>query len=129
MLNRLLAWWRAAPRRGDIWWARVPYADGTGAKLRPCLVLRGGRQPVVLKITSRDKSHRRDHVPITTSAWDPWARRDSYLNLAEPIRVPRDAFQRRAGRADRVTRAVVRRLGRTGGRPGRRTPEGRDHRR
>ncbi len=108
-LAGVAAWWRrratgAVPRRGDIWWADVPFADGTGAKLRPCLVLRRGwRAVVVLKITSQDKSRRRDHILIPTRAWDPWAHRDSYLNLGEPIRVPRAAFQRRAGRADATT--------------------------
>ncbi len=60
--------WRAVdrqrrPYRGDLWWADVPYADGSGGKVRPCLVLL--RRPdgvVVLKITSQDKSRRRDHV-------------------------------------------------------------------
>ena len=109
---RVVAWWRgraargggARPRRGDIWWADVPFADGTGAKLRPCLVLRRRWRGVeVLKITSRDKSRRRDHILIPTRAWDPWAHRDSYLNLGEPILVPRAAFRRRAGRADAGT--------------------------
>jgi mRNA-degrading endonuclease toxin of MazEF toxin-antitoxin module len=94
----------ARPRGGEIWWARVPYADGTGAKLRPCLVLRRNRRGVtVLKITSQDKSHRRDHILIPTRDWDPWARRDSYLNLGEPILVRHDAFQKRAGHADAAT--------------------------
>jgi mRNA-degrading endonuclease toxin of MazEF toxin-antitoxin module len=94
----------AVPRRGEIWWADVPFADGTGAKLRPCLVLRRRlRGIVVLKITSQDKSRRRDHILIPTREWDPWAQRDSYLNLGEPILVPRAAFQRRAGRADAAT--------------------------
>ncbi len=112
VLAAAAVWWRRRattaarplPRRGDIWWADVPFADGTGAKLRPCLVLRRRRRGVVvLKITSQDKSRRRDHVRIPTRAWDPWARRDSFLNLGEPILVPRSAFQRRAGRADPAT--------------------------
>ncbi len=97
-------WWREsrsrAPARGDIWWADVPFARGRGAKLRPCLVLLprpGGA--VVLKITSQDKSHRRDHVRIPTRRWDRHADHDSYVNLGEPIMVRSDAFQRRAGRA------------------------------
>ncbi|MEK8107708.1 hypothetical protein NKG94_26570 [Micromonospora sp. M12] len=28
------------PAPGEIWWADVPYADGSGSKVRPCLVLR-----------------------------------------------------------------------------------------
>jgi mRNA-degrading endonuclease toxin of MazEF toxin-antitoxin module len=95
-------WWRArrtprpAPR--EIWWADVPYADGSGSKVRPCLVLRRGwRGVTVLKITSQDKSRRRDHLPIPTRAWDRHARRDSWVNLGEPIVVPPRAFERRVG--------------------------------
>jgi hypothetical protein len=116
----VVVWWvlrgrdsgPARPRGGDIWWAEVPYADGTGAKLRPCLVLRRRRQGVmVLKITSQDKSRRRDHIRIPNQEWDPRARRESYLNLGEPILVRHDAFQRRAGRADRATLRHVARRG------------------
>ncbi|MFC3504928.1 type II toxin-antitoxin system PemK/MazF family toxin [Micromonospora krabiensis] len=90
-----------SPQPGEIWWADVPYADGSGSKVRPCLVLRaGGRGADVLKITSQDKSGRDDHVPIPTRDWDPGAEHDSYLDLSEPIRVPRTAFQDRAGECD-----------------------------
>jgi hypothetical protein len=113
-------WWirrgqRGRPRTGEIWWADVPYTDGSGSKVRPCLVLRGRWRGVeVLKITSQDKSRRRDHMPIPTKTWDPWARHDSYLNLGEPIIVPRRAFQRRAGACDP---ALLRRIaGRSAGR-------------
>jgi hypothetical protein len=105
--------WRAAlrrrrPSRGDLWWADVPFTDGSGAKVRPCLVLL--RRPdgiVVLKVTSQDKSHRRDHIVIPTRRWDPRASHDSYLNLGEPILVRESAFKRRAGACDR---AVLRRV-------------------
>lgn len=105
------------PRRGEIWWADVPYADGTGSKVRPCLVLRRGLTGiVVLKITSQDKSHRRDHLPIPTRGWDPRARHDSYLNMSEPLTVRRGAFERRAGTCDpalltRITRGRPARTG------------------
>ena len=101
--------WRAGhPSSGDIWWADVPYARGQGSKLRPCLVLRRGRDGiVVLKITSQDKSHRRDRVLIPTRHWDARANHDSYLNLGEPIVVRPAAFQRRAGTADLRTRLRV----------------------
>ncbi|MEV4707130.1 type II toxin-antitoxin system PemK/MazF family toxin [Actinoplanes sp. NPDC049316] len=99
---------RSRPFAGDIWWATVPYARGRGAKLRPCLVLLNHRRGVVvLKITSQDKSHRRDHVLIPTRRWDPYAERDSYLNLGEPILVRPSAFQRRAGTAGRPVRRIV----------------------
>ena len=86
------------PRPGEIWWADVPYEDGSGSKVRPCLVLRTGRYGVeVLKITSQDKSSRTDHVRIPTQAWDPGADHDSYLDLTDPIRVAPAAFADRAG--------------------------------
>ncbi|WP_041832813.1 type II toxin-antitoxin system PemK/MazF family toxin [Actinoplanes sp. N902-109] len=117
----MIAWLRRkkVPRRGDIWWAQVPFARGRGSKLRPCVVLRhtdGGI--LVLKVTSQDKSHRRDHVLIPTRRWDPYAKRDSYVNLGEPILVQRTAFQRRAGRAARSVRVRLPRAGdRRRGRP------------
>ncbi len=51
--------WRDRPAPGEIWWAEVPYQDGTGAKVRPCLVLTtGAGGSTVLKITSQDQSTR-----------------------------------------------------------------------
>jgi PemK-like, MazF-like toxin of type II toxin-antitoxin system len=86
------------PRPGEIWWADVPYEDGTGSKVRPCLVLRTGRYGAeVLKITSQDKGNRTDHVRIPTQAWDPGADHDSYLDLTDPIPVAPAAFADRAG--------------------------------
>jgi hypothetical protein len=101
------------PTRGDIWWAEVPFADGTGTKVRPCLVmLRHRRGIVVLKITSQDKSSRRDHLAIPTRGWDPVARHDSFLNLGEPVMLQPGAFRRRAGRCDAaVLRAIRDRAG------------------
>ena len=96
------------PRAGEIWWADVPYTDGSGSKVRPCLVLlRRRRGVIVLKITSQDKSHRRDHLSIPTRSWDPWARHDSYLNLGEPIIVRPAAFQRHAGGCDPAILAQI----------------------
>jgi hypothetical protein len=99
---------RRRPYRGDLWWADVPFTDGSGGKVRPCLVLlRHADGIVVLKITSQDKSHRRDHVVIPTRAWDRRAGHDSYLNLGEPVVLAASAFKRRAGACDR---AVLRRV-------------------
>ncbi|SCF31178.1 type II toxin-antitoxin system PemK/MazF family toxin [Micromonospora chokoriensis] len=90
-----------APAPGEIWWADVPYADGTGSKVRPCLVLRAdSRGADVLKITSQDKSDRDDHVRIPTRDWDPGAEHDSYLSLTEPVRLSSAAFADHAGRCD-----------------------------
>ncbi|MGW5559060.1 type II toxin-antitoxin system PemK/MazF family toxin [Micromonospora sp. NPDC003944] len=89
------------PAPGEIWWADVPYADGSGSKVRPCLVLRvDSRGADVLKITSQDKSDRDDHVRIPTRDWDPGAEHDSYLSLTEPVRISPAAFADRAGRCD-----------------------------
>ncbi|MGC4805231.1 type II toxin-antitoxin system PemK/MazF family toxin [Micromonospora sp. DT233] len=86
------------PRPGEIWWADVPYADGSGSKVRPCLVLwADGRSAEVLKITSQDKSDRDDHVRIPTRDWDPDAEHDSYLDISEPIPVAASAFREQAG--------------------------------
>ncbi|MBM7081424.1 type II toxin-antitoxin system PemK/MazF family toxin [Micromonospora sp. SCSIO 07396] len=99
------------PRPGDIWWADVPFHDGTGSKVRPCLVVRADdRGAEVLKITSQDKSDRDDHVPIPTRDWDPDADHDSWLDLAEPLRIPADAFSRRAGSCDPALWRQVKRL-------------------
>jgi hypothetical protein len=117
----VVAWlgWRAVrrrpaapttgPRPGEIWWADVPYEDGKGHKVRPCLVLRAsGNRVDVLKITSQDQRHRRDHVEIPTRAWDPKATHNSFLDLSDPPRIPRTAFQRRAGTVDAATWRLVR---------------------
>ncbi|SIN37241.1 type II toxin-antitoxin system PemK/MazF family toxin [Micromonospora cremea] len=89
------------PAPGEIWWADVPYADGSGSKVRPCLVLRAdSRGADVLKITSQDKSDRDDHVRIPTRDWDPGAEHDSYLSLTEPTRISSAAFADRAGNCD-----------------------------
>ncbi|ETK32349.1 type II toxin-antitoxin system PemK/MazF family toxin, partial [Microbispora sp. ATCC PTA-5024] len=91
----------AGPRPGEIWWADVPFEDGPGSKVRPCLVLRthrGGAE--VLKITSQDQSHRSDHIEIPTRAWDRDADHNSFLDLTGPIRVPAASFDDRAGTLD-----------------------------
>ncbi|MEV6971426.1 type II toxin-antitoxin system PemK/MazF family toxin [Hamadaea sp. NPDC051192] len=99
------------PQPGEIWWADVPYEDGTGHKVRPCLILRGGsRDREVLKITSQDQSDRNDHVVIPTRTWDPGADHNSWLDLTGPIRVPLGGFQDRAGTLDAKIWQKVRRL-------------------
>lgn len=107
--------WLTRPQPGEIWWADVPYEDGTGHKVRPCLVLRTHRAAVeVLKITSQDQSDRRDHIEIPTSSWDRKATHNSYLDLTGPFRLPDGAFSRRAGRADPAIWDRVRGLHPTG---------------
>lgn len=99
------------PQPGEIWWADVPYEDGTGSKVRPCLVLRirrGGAD--ILKITSQDKRNRNDHVRFPTKRWDPRAEHDSYLDVATLVRVRSAAFVRPAGRCDPAIWRAIRRF-------------------
>jgi hypothetical protein len=100
------------PQPGEIWWADVPYEDGTGSKVRPCVVLRGTSRGAyeILKITSQDQSRRHDHVAIPTKAWDADADHDSYLDLSDPITITTPAFSNRAGTLDTVTWRKVRAL-------------------
>ncbi|WP_285702836.1 type II toxin-antitoxin system PemK/MazF family toxin [Microtetraspora sp. NBRC 16547] len=91
----------AAQRPGEIWWADVPFEDGPGSKIRPCVVLRTHRDGAdVLKITSQDQRHRSDHIEIPTRTWDHNADHNSFLDLSDPIRVATAAFQDRAGDLD-----------------------------
>ncbi|MFF3671988.1 type II toxin-antitoxin system PemK/MazF family toxin [Microtetraspora malaysiensis] len=91
-----------APQRpGEIWWADVPFEDGPGSKVRPCVVLRTHQSGAeILKITSQDQRHRSDHIEIPTRTWDPDADHNSFLDLSDPIRVTTSAFQDRAGELD-----------------------------
>ncbi|WP_424537178.1 type II toxin-antitoxin system PemK/MazF family toxin [Sphaerisporangium viridialbum] len=76
--------WESRPAPGQIWWADVPYSDGSGSKVRPCLVVRTHPRNVeVLKITSQDKSDRGEYLSIPTAGWDPHATKDSWLDLSE----------------------------------------------
>jgi hypothetical protein len=107
--------WQHRPRPGEIWWATVPYDDGTGSKVRPCLVLRTYRTRVeVLKITSQDQSDRADHIEIPTRAWDRKAEHNSFLDLSDPYQLRDGAFERKAGVIDDRTWTRVRREHATG---------------
>ncbi|WNV88396.1 type II toxin-antitoxin system PemK/MazF family toxin [Umezawaea sp. Da 62-37] len=101
--------WLSRPQPGDIWWADVPFREGTGGKVRPCVVLRTYRKRVdVLRITSQDKSDRADHLRIPTKGWDPKATHDSYVDLSAPFRLNDRAFNRKAGRMSAAAWSSVR---------------------
>lgn len=107
--------WQSRPHPGDIWWADVPFSDGTGGKVRPCLVIRTHLRGVeVLKITSQDKSHRTSCVTIPTAHWDRRARKDSWLDLGASYFINDHDFRRHAGTCDDWTWSLVRRRHRTG---------------
>jgi mRNA-degrading endonuclease toxin of MazEF toxin-antitoxin module len=107
--------WLTRPQPGDIWWADVPFRDGEGGKVRPCVVLRTHRRRVdVQRITSQDKSDRSDHLRIPTRDWDPKATHDSYVDLSEPFRLADRAFSRKAGRIAAAPWKAVREQHQTG---------------
>lgn len=84
-----------APRAGEVWFAEVPFEDGSGSKDRPVLVLStAGRSYDVARFTSQDKSGRRDHVRVPQGI--PGLPSASWLNL-RPTTLPRSAFRRRTG--------------------------------
>jgi mRNA-degrading endonuclease toxin of MazEF toxin-antitoxin module len=89
---------RPAVRRGEVWFALVPFRDGTGAKDRPVVVLDSGpRSCRVVRLTSQDRDERHDHarLPRHLPGLD---RRRSWVDL-RPLRIPRSALRRRVGDA------------------------------
>ncbi|WP_435137676.1 type II toxin-antitoxin system PemK/MazF family toxin [Actinacidiphila sp. bgisy144] len=89
------------PRRGEVWWARVPFEDGPGGKDRPCLVLsvRGGSARVA-KITTKRHAGLPGVLALPPGTVDDAAGRQSYLETGELRDVPLPAFRRRAGALD-----------------------------
>ncbi|MBB2923010.1 type II toxin-antitoxin system PemK/MazF family toxin [Cellulomonas cellasea] len=86
---------RPVARPGEVWFARVPFEDGSGAKDRPVLVLSvGPRTCGVARITSQDKSTRADHVRVPPGT--PGLARASWIGL-RPLTLRRSALRRRTG--------------------------------
>ncbi|GIG41482.1 type II toxin-antitoxin system PemK/MazF family toxin [Cellulomonas phragmiteti] len=85
------------PRVGEIWFAEVPFDDGTGSKDRPVLVLAVDRRTwEVARFTSQDRSARRDHVRLPPGF--PGLTRASWIDL-RPRTLPLSAARRRSGDA------------------------------
>ncbi|MBO3086241.1 hypothetical protein [Cellulomonas fengjieae] len=83
------------PQPGEVWFAEVPFQDGTGSKDRPVLVLSVGvRGCEVARFTSQDKGARHDHVRAPQGV--PGLPKASWLDL-RPTTLPRAAFRRRTG--------------------------------
>ena len=107
--------WLSRPQPGEIWWAEVPFEEGTGGRRRPCLVVRTyARQVDILKITSQNGTRGHHHIEIPTANWDQRTTRKSFLDLSDSYRVPDADFFRRAGIVDRRTWRRVRRQYDTG---------------
>lgn len=59
------------PKPGEVWWAVVPHQEGGSKKRRPCLVVRcHARHTRVMQITSQNKSHQSDYIPISHEGWN-----------------------------------------------------------
>ncbi|HEY0188398.1 MAG TPA: type II toxin-antitoxin system PemK/MazF family toxin [Cellulomonas sp.] len=86
---------RPAPRPGEVWFALVPFEDGTGAKDRPVLVLAiDTRTCTIARLTSQDQDARRDYARVPPGV--PGLRRSSWVSL-RPQALDRSAFRRRIG--------------------------------
>ncbi|MDM7829928.1 hypothetical protein [Cellulomonas edaphi] len=79
-----------------MWFAEVPFEDGSGSKDRPVLVLArvGRRSYSVARSTSQDRTARRDHVRVPSGV--PGLPKASWLNL-RPTTLRNRAFRRRSG--------------------------------
>jgi len=96
LLAFVLAAREGRPRVGEVWFAQVPFEDGSGSKDRPVLVLaREGRTYSVARFTSQDRGARRDYVRVPPGT--PGLPKASWLSL-RPTRLRRSAFRRRTGK-------------------------------
>jgi hypothetical protein len=90
---------RPTVRPGEVWFAMVPYRDGTGAKDRPVVVLSvSGRTCRVARLTSQDQDRRPEYTRPPGRL--PGLRADSWVDL-RPLDLRRSALRRRAGDAGR----------------------------
>lgn len=96
--RRRSARYRRSPggaRPGEVWFAMVPFEDGTGAKDRPVLVLATlGGTCTVARMTSQDRSARDDYVRVPAGL--PGLHRASWISL-RPQRLHVTALRRRVG--------------------------------
>lgn len=84
-------------RRGDVWFAMVPYRDGTGAKDRPVVVLSSrGRRCTVVRLTSKDNDGRAGYARSPESL--PGLSSRGWVDL-RPMDLRRTALRRRTGDA------------------------------
>jgi mRNA-degrading endonuclease toxin of MazEF toxin-antitoxin module len=92
---------KGKPRAGEIWWADVPFEDGTGSKDRPCLVLSvRNRTALVAKITTKYHDERPGVIVLPAGVVGDTQGRQSFLETDELREVRLREFRRRAGEAD-----------------------------
>lgn len=91
---------RPSARPGEVWFAEVPFRDGTGSKDRPVVVLRQrGRTCTVARLTSQDQDDRPEYTRAPGML--PGLRRQSWVDL-RPVQIRRTALRRRTGDAGRA---------------------------
>lgn len=102
------------PRPGEVWWAQLPSADGTGVKERPCLVLSLHREDVrVARITSSHPAEGAAAViPLPAAVVGDAQGRPGFLETGELRDVPLWDLRRRTGAVDAELWARVRHLAR-----------------
>ncbi|MGI5192887.1 type II toxin-antitoxin system PemK/MazF family toxin [Streptomyces sp. CA-288835] len=94
-----LAHWLPWP--GEIWWAMVPFDDGSGAKDRPCLVLFvQDEYAEVAKITSKYNPRVPAVIELPPGSVNDRQERVSYVQARERRHVHVSAFRRRVGPVD-----------------------------
>ncbi len=82
-------------RPGELWFAMVPFEDGTGAKDRPVLVLTTTRRScTVARLTSQDRGARHDVIRVPEGV--PGLSKASWISL-RTVRLRRRALRRRIG--------------------------------
>lgn len=89
---------RSLPWPGEIWWAMVPFDDGSGAKDRPCLVLFvQGEYAEVAKITSKYNPRMPATIALPPGSVNDRQGRVSFVQTRERRHVHVSAFRRRVG--------------------------------
>ncbi|MGW7258478.1 hypothetical protein [Streptomyces sp. NPDC054834] len=90
------------PRAGEIWLADVPLREDDSQTLQHyCVVVRNhASHAEVMQITSKDKTGRRDFIPIPNDDWD-YTEREHWLEVAlPPRRVPYGGFLKSTPQGD-----------------------------
>lgn len=89
-----------AAKPGEVWFAEVPFRDGTGSKDRPVVVLaQRGRTCTVARLTSQDNDARPEYVRAPGVL--PGLHKQSWVDR-RPMQIPRRSLRRRTGDAGRA---------------------------
>lgn len=85
-------------RAREVWWATIPYSEGSGSKDRPCVVLStSGRRVAVLMCTSKDKSGQQGYTQMPPHIWGARGKA-SWIKTDRRITIDREDLRRLQGR-------------------------------